>query len=142
MPLWLNLLPYVVSTLGMIGSLGLFTGLSRRIRRSAKSAAACETLLQSEAAQLTNVLNDLKRRIADLEHLDTRTVVDLQPAGDISGAARGRVFKLHRAGQAPDDIAQKLRLSKGEVELLIKAQRIVMRPYESEMATAGGAEKG
>jgi hypothetical protein len=141
MSLWLNLLPYVVSTLGLIASLGLFSGLSRRIRRSAKSAAACETLLQSEAAQLTNVINDLKRRIAELEHLETRTSSDPQSGSDISGAVRGRVFRLHRAGQAPDDIAKKLRLSKGEVELLIKAQRIVMRPYESEMAVAG-AEKG
>jgi hypothetical protein len=60
----------------------------------------------------------------------------------LSGAARGRVFKLHRAGQASSDIARKLRLSKGEVELLIKAQRIVMRPYEDGVAAGGGAEKG
>jgi len=146
MPLWLNLLPYVVSTLGLFASLGLFSGLSRRIRKSAKSAAACELLLQTEAAQLTNAMNDLRRRIAELERLETRTTADVHPAGDINGAARGRVFKLHRAGRAPDDIAQKLRLSKGEVELLIKAQRIVMRPYETEAAevaasAAAGAEK-
>lgn len=143
MQLLLALLPCAVSAAGMIACLVLFSGLSRGIRKSAKGVAACEASIQTETAQLTNALNELKRRVAELENAEIRTSADLQPAGDLSGVARGRVFKLHRAGQGPDDIAQKLRLSKGEVELLIKAQRIVMRPYESELAAPGrGTEKG
>jgi len=143
MQLVLALLPFVLSAVGLIASLGLFAGMTRRIRKSGKQVAACEASLQSEAAQLTNAINELKRRIADLESAELRGTADPQPVSDLSGAARGRVFKLHRAGQASSDIAQKLRLSKGEVELLIKAQRIVMRPYETETAPVGGsAEKG
>ena len=142
MQLWLSLLPYAASALGLMALLGLFSGLASRIRKSAKRIAACEAAVQSEAAQLTNVINELKRRIADLESADLRNNNDSQPLSDLSGAARGRVFKLHRAGQPTVDIAQKLRVSKGEVELLIKAQRIIMRPYENEMTTANrGPEK-
>jgi hypothetical protein len=142
MQLWLALLPYMVSAVGLIASLGLFSGMARRIRKNRKQLAGCEASLQSEAAQLTNAINELKRRIADLESAELRNVNDPQPVSDLSGAARGRVFKLHRAGQASSDIAHKLRLSKGEVELLIKAQKIVMRPYEDELLAIGDAEKG
>jgi hypothetical protein len=136
--LWLALLPYAVSAAGLIASLLLFTGITGRIRKNQKRIAASEAALQAEAAQLTNAINDLKRRIADLESADLRNNNDPQPLSDLSGAARGRVFKLHRAGQGSEDIAQKLRICRGEVELLIKAQRIVMRPYENEMSTANG----
>ena len=140
--LLIALIPYAASAVGLIAVLGLFAGLGRRIGKLRKAIATCEASLQAEAAQLTNATNELKRRIAQLENIELRNGQDFQPAGDLSNAARGRVFKLHKAGQAAHDIAQKLRLSKGEVELLIKAQRIVMRPYESEMASAcGSAEK-
>jgi cell division protein FtsB len=143
MQLWLALLPCALSALGLIASVGLFAGMTRRVRKNGKQVAACEAALQSEAAQLTNAINELKRRIADLESAELRNTADPQPVSDLSGAARGRVFKLHRAGQASSDIAHKLRLSKGEVELLIKAQRIVMRPYQDELTAAGGGgEKG
>lgn len=142
MQLWLALLPYAISALALIASLLLFTGITGRIRKNAKRISATDAALQAEAAQLTNTINELKRRIANLESADLRNNNDPQPLSDLSGAARGRVFKLHRAGQGSDDIAQKLRISKGEVELLIKAQRIVMRPYENEVATANrGPEK-
>jgi hypothetical protein len=143
MQLLIALVPYAASAVGLIAVLGLFAGLGRRISKVHKAIAACEASLQAETAQLTNATNELKRRIAQLENIELRNGQDFQPAGDFSSAARGRVFKLHKAGQAAPDIAQKLRLSKGEVELLIKAQRIVMRPYESEMVAArGSAEKG
>jgi hypothetical protein len=143
MQLVFALLPYAASAIGLIAALGLFAGLARRIGKLRKSIAACQAALEAEAAQLTNVTNELRRRMTELESVESRNIREFEPAVDLSSAARGRVFKLHKAGQAPQDIAQKLRLSKGEVELLIKAQKIVMRPYESEMAGAhGGAEKG
>src|SRR5271154_6221144 len=93
MQLLLALLPYVVSAAGMVACLMLFLGLSRGIRKSAKRAAACEASIQAEAAQLTNALNELKRRVAELENAEIRTSTDVQPASDLSGVARGRVFK-------------------------------------------------
>jgi len=142
MQLWMALLPCALSALGLIASVGLFAGITRRVRKNGKRILACEASVQSEAAQLTNAINELKRRIADLENAELRNTGEQQPVSDLSGAARGRVFKLHRAGQASSDIAHKLRLSKGEVELLIKAQRIVMRPYEDGVAVSGSVEKG
>jgi len=130
-------LPYVFTVAGILATLGLFAIVSRRISGLARRLAACETSLQAEAAQLTNALNELRQRSAESQKLEMTGGADLQPAGDLSNAARGKVFKLHRAGQAPAEIAQKLRLSKGEVELLIKAQRLVMRPYENSVVLVG-----
>jgi len=136
--LWL---PYVFTAACILSTLGLFAAVGRRVGAVGRRLAVSEFSLQSEAAQLTNALNDLRRRIAELEKLEARNGADPQPAAELSNAARGKVFKLHRAGQASAEIAQKLRLSKGEVELLIKAQQIVMRPYQNtgvraELATA------
>ena len=37
---------------------------------------------------------------------------------------------MHRLGQSPDRIVGALRVPKGEVDLLVKVHKIVMRPYE------------
>jgi hypothetical protein len=144
MQLLLSLLPYLVGVVSLIATVGLFAGLSSGLSKLRKRITSCEASVQAEAAQLTNAINDLKRRIGELEKSDSRTCSDLHPAGDLGTGARSKVFKLYKAGQPADDIAQKLRLSRGEVELLIKAQRIVMRPYEVIEAVAGGTsvEKG
>lgn len=135
------LLPYLFVTAGLVATLGLFAGLSRRIARLKRSVTECEAGLQAEAAQIANAINDLKRRLSALEQSEGRNGSEAEPATALNNAARAKVFKLHRSGQAADQIAQKLLLPKGEVDLLLKVQRIVMRPYEQ---TAGGvaSEKG
>ncbi len=45
---------------------------------------------------------------------------------------------MHRLGQSPDRIAGALRVPKGEVDLLVKVHKIVMRPYEEVRAGAVG----
>ena len=50
---------------------------------------------------------------------------------------------MHRLGQSPDRIAGSLRLPKGEVDLLVKVHRIVMRPYEDvRLAPSAGEASG
>lgn len=124
------LLPYIFVVVSMVATLGLFIGMSRRLGKVSKAVATCETWTQAEAAQITNAVNELKRRVAELETQD-RDCSDLEPAMGLTNAARGKVYKLHRSGEAADHIAQKLRLPKGEVDLLIKVQQVVMRPYEN-----------
>lgn len=145
MQLFLELVPclVVVTAAGVVLTIVLFAAIQRRVGRIAKALISSEASRQAEASELTNQINELKRRIVELEKAEIPACAELQSEGDLSSAARSLALKLRRAGQAPDEIAHKLRLSKGEVELLIKAQKIVMRPYENaEMAPAGGLKKG
>jgi len=145
MRLFLELVPclVLVTAAGVFLTLVLFSATQRRVAKLAKAVISGEASHQAEAAELTNAMNELKRRVVELEKGEIRNCAELQPDGDLSHAARSMAFKLQRAGQTPDAIAQKLRLSKGEVELLIKAQNIVMRPYEKvEMTALEAVQKG
>ena len=145
MRLFLELVPcFVLATAGgAFLTMILFAAMQRRVSKLAKAVISGDASHQAEAAELTNAINELKRRILELEKVEIRNCAELQPDADLSHAARSMAFKLQRAGQTPEAIAQKLRLSKGEVELLIKAQNIVMRPYENvEMAAIEGVQKG
>lgn len=123
------LLPYLFVVASIVATLGLFIGINRRLGKVATAVTNCENWVQAEAAQLTNTVNELKHRWAELENQERGS--DPEPAAALTNAARGKVYKLHRSGEAADHIAQKLRLPKGEVDLLIKVQRVVMRPYEN-----------
>jgi|SRR5579884_1145836 len=46
-------------------------------------------------------------------------------------AMRGKVIKLHRLGRSPEQIADTLRLPKGEIALLLKIHAIVVERVES-----------
>lgn len=144
MHLFWDLVPCVVAVTaaGVLLSLVLFAAMQRRAGTIAKALAGSEASRQAEASELTNQINELKRRVVELEKADMRVCAEQQPEGELSTAVRSMALKLRRSGQAPDQIAQKLRLSKGEVELLIKAQKIVMRPYEhAETALPEGLKK-
>ncbi len=58
----------------------------------------------------------------------------------MNNTLRSKVLKMHRLGQSPDRIAGALRVPKGEVDLLVKVHKIVMRPYE-EVVLAPMGEK-
>lgn len=145
MQLFLKLVPclVVVTAGGAFLAMILFAALQRRVGKLAQAVINGEVSRQAEAAELTNAMNELKRRVLELEKLEIRNCAELESDRDLSHAARSMAFKLQRAGQTPEAIAQKLRISKGEVELLIKAQKIVMRPYENvEMAAIEPVQKG
>jgi hypothetical protein len=57
----------------------------------------------------------------------------------VNSALRSRVLKMHRLGQSPERIAGSLRLPLGEVDLLVKVHRIVMRPYQDVQLRAPAA---
>ncbi len=142
MQLFLSLVPclVVITAAGVALTMVFFAAIQRRVSTLAKAVIANEAARQAEASESANEKNELKRRIAALEKIEV--CADPQSEGDLSSAVRGMALKLRRAGQAPDEIARKLRLSKGEVELLIKAQKIVMRPYEHlEMTAPKGGKK-
>ena len=145
MHVFLALIPclVVVNAAGVLLAIIFFTATHRRVGKLADAVIKSESSRDAEASELTNALNELKRRLAELEKLEAPSGAEIHPDQGLSNSVRSMAFKLRRAGQAPDEIAQKLRMSRGEVELLIKAQRMIMRPYENaEGAAAGAVEKG
>ena len=58
----------------------------------------------------------------------------------VNNTLRSKVLKMHRLGQSPDRIAGALRVPKGEVDLLVKVHKIVMRPYEEVVLAPLGGE--
>ena len=54
-----------------------------------------------------------------------------------ASVTRRKVLKMHRLGSSVEQIAKALRLSKGEVMLLLKVHTIILRPVEP---AAGGRD--
>ena len=70
--------------------------------------------------------------MSELEEADTEPLADggATLASGLNTTLRSKVLKMHRMGQSMDHIADSLRVPRGEVDLLVKVHRIVMRPYE------------
>lgn len=127
--LW-TLVPYLLPAAVLAIPLALVCAVAMRVRGLRKAVRNCEQSVQAEAAQLTNAVNELKHKFTEFEKqgvIQAQTEPQEAGLGDI---ARGKVLKMHRVGRAPEQIAQSLGLPKGEVDLLIKVHKIVMRPYE------------
>ena len=128
----LTLLPHITLALNLILVLGLFFGLNRSVWKLRNRIGKCEGQLESAALRITEGINELNRKVSELEDADTT-----QPAGGgatlasgVNTTLRSKVLKMHRMGQSMDHIAENLHVPKGEVDLLVKVHRIVMRPYE------------
>jgi hypothetical protein len=126
----MTLLPYAALALNLFLVLGLFFGLNRSFCKLRARVSKCETTLEAAAAQISEAIRDMQGKIAEWEKIDAD-----QPPGGALGTGlnttlRSKVLKMHRLGQSLDRIAETLRVPKGEVELLVKVHRIVMRPYE------------
>jgi hypothetical protein len=138
MQIALQLLPYIGLVISLIAFLGLFCGLTRTNARLRSRVAKLEAQSQ-KAPELDATIKSLARRIDELESGAPGSEVPNGTAVSLNGTVRTKVLKMHRLGQAPERIADNLRVPKGEVDLLVKVHQIVMRPYE-QAAAAGEVE--
>jgi hypothetical protein len=129
MTLLIPLLPYLFLTASLVLLLGLLYGMNQRIRKLRAQVGKCEARLQAETAQFVNLLASLKLRIEELEAQPPAAVSTVATAG-LNSTVRSKVLKMHQLGQAPGKISETLQVPQGEVDLLVKVHRIVMRPYE------------
>jgi len=124
----------VVANLSLV--LGILLGVSQRVRELRARAGKQEKTFQAETTRLTGEIAELKSHILELEQAgQSLAPAAASPApaatgNSVNNTLRSKVLKLHRLGQSPDRIAGSLRLPKGEVDLLVKVHKIVMRPYE------------
>ena len=145
--MFLTLLPYLTVVANLALVLGILLGLNQRLRQLSAQSGKQNAALQKETARLSAEMIDLKAQILELEQTDnslaTGTAVACTPAatgGSVNNTLRSKVLKMHRLGQSPDRIAGALRVPKGEVDLLVKVHKIVMRPYEEIVLAPLGGE--
>jgi hypothetical protein len=145
--MFLTLLPYLTVAGNLLLVLGVLLGLNQRVRQLRTRTGKQEKTFQTETARLATEIAELKGRILELEQTDN----SIAPATAATGSApvtgnsvnntlRSKVLKMHRLGQSADRIAGSLRVPKGEVDLLVKVHKIVMRPYEEVVLAPLGVE--
>ncbi len=138
--MFLTLLPYLTVAANLALVLGILLGLNQRVKQLGARAGLHEKKMQAETARLSAEIVELKSQILELEQTDhslgslgstaAAPASPAAPGNSVNSTLRSKVLKMHRLGQSPDRIAGALRVPKGEVELLVKVHKIVMRPYE------------
>ena len=143
----LTLLPYLTVAANLLLVLGVLLGLNQRVRHLRARTGKQEKALETETARLSAETAELKARILELEQTDNSITSVAAAAGpatptgnSVNSTLRSKVLKMHRLGQSADCIAGSLRVPKGEVDLLVKVHKIVMRPYEEVVLAPLGAE--
>lgn len=143
--MFLTLLPYLTVAANLLLVLGVLLGLNQRVRQLLARAAKQEKTLETETTRWSAETAELKARILELEQSDNSiasvAAAAPMPAGNsVNNTLRSKVLKMHRLGQSADRIAGSLRVPKGEVDLLVKVHKIVMRPYEEVVLAPLGGE--
>jgi hypothetical protein len=130
--MFLTLLPYVTVAANLILVLGILLTVSQRVSQLRGRAGKHEAALQSETGRLSSEIAELKTKLLELEESGHSSLPVASAAGTngVNSTLRSKVLKMHRLGQSPERIAGSLRLPQGEVDLLVKVHRIVMRPYQ------------
>jgi hypothetical protein len=143
--MFLTLLPYLTVAANLALVLLILLGLNQRMRRLADQSAKQAKAHESDQARWNAEISDLQTRIGELEQAGNSIASNAPPAASttsngVNSTLRSKVLKLHRMGQSPDRIAGSLRVPKGEVDLLVKVHKIVMRPYEEVVLAPLGVE--
>jgi hypothetical protein len=145
--MFLTLLPYLTVAANLALVLGVLLGLNQRVRQVRTRTGKQEKTLVTETARLSAEIAELKGRILELEQTDNSIASPAASTGSASATGnsvnntlRSKVLKMHRLGQTSDRIAGSLRVPKGEVDLLVKVHKIVMRPYEEVVLAPLGGE--
>ncbi len=135
--MFLTLLPYLTVAVNLALVLAILLGLNQRVRELRVRSGKQEKTLQTEIARLSAEMIDLKSQILELEQTGQSLAAgaavsspSTTPGTSVNNTLRSKVLKMHRLGQSADRIAGALRVPKGEVDLLVKVHKIVMRPYE------------
>jgi hypothetical protein len=142
--MFLTLLPFLTVAANLILVLAIVCTLGQRVRQLRASAARQDAALKSETARLSAEIAELKTELkARLQEIEEPSQSLLPAAAasthGVNNTLRSKVLKMHRLGQSPERIAGSLRLPQGEVDLLVKVHRIVMRPYQDvQLAPATG----
>ena len=137
--LWMTLLPYLTVAANLLLVLGILLGVSQSVRRLRKQTAARDAALQAENERLTTIIGELRTKMQKLEEGEVAQAQVLAAGGGntVNGALRTKVLKMHRLGQASGRIADKLRMPKEEIDLMVKVHQLAMQSHEDTTAASG-----
>ena len=132
---WLSQPPafYAVLGVGLALCLSLFLSLKAEIRRLAKHRLEDQEQIENLRGALESAHTSLRTLENNLQEVQQQTGMLTAPAPTRSGmnlSKRTQVLRLHRAGEDPAKIACALGLPRGEVDLLIKVQGVVLRQIQ------------
>lgn len=135
-----TLAPHLLVAVNTILILALFLGINQRVRKLRKRLAACEAWEATGLARVSNTVNELAGRIANVEKDVSGLKSAVPGAATLNGALRAKMLKMYRLGQPAEQIAEALRVPRGEVDLLVKVHGIVMRAYQSATPSESDVE--
>jgi len=101
---------------------------TRAMMRSAEGRMKAAT--ERSEATLRNwreTLESLSAQVRDLPHDNPPATPLAPPKPGLNMGKRSQVLRMHRRGEAPEQIAVALEIPLQEVDLLLKVQRIVLR---------------
>src|SRR5215469_8362046 len=114
------LLPAVIGC----GSFTICVLLMRRMKQLHRRVAREEEELRTATATWTKGLASLGKEMETIEAVAKHSC---SVGRDANAATRRKVLKMYRLGHSVEQIARELRLSKGEVMLLLKVHTIILR---------------
>lgn len=113
----------------LLASLALFLSVKRE-------SAALRRRAQAQTDALTRRLEGVRRELARLEvdmaerePAPVEVQVAIDPGPSMNMNKRAQALKMFRCGEAPERIASSLRMSRNEVELLLKVHQSVVGQY-------------
>jgi hypothetical protein len=118
----LYVLPFVLVT----GSLAMSGLILRRMKQLDGKVVHGEEELRSATSTWARSMSLVGKEIEGVAEAAKRSSTD----SNASAATRRKVLKMHRLGNSVEQIAKALRLSKGEVTLLLKVHAIILQPFE------------
>ena len=124
---------YGLPVLMVGGAIALSALLLRRMKQLHAQVVRGEEELRAATASWARSFAAMGKEMETIAEEKKHPSTDLSA----SAATRRKVLKMHRLGSSVEQIARALRLSKGEVMLLLKVHTIILRPLEQ---TADGRD--
>jgi hypothetical protein len=125
-PSLLSLGPYALQAVGSIATLFIFLTLKQEIRRLKLRLDRQQTDEITAARDLKLRLEEITLRLRDSEDRAGVLVAPHPPPSGLNLTKRSQVIRMSRRGERAENIAASLSLPRGEVDLLLKINALVV----------------
>ncbi len=127
---------YASGAIACITVLGIFWRLRGSIRKRLTDSATSVEELITRLDTANNEIEKLSHRIYELEQRSTPAPEYISAPASVNLNRRGQVIQLHRRGKEAAAIASALKVSQGEVQLIIKIHDLTQSGF-SEQTSEG-----
>jgi hypothetical protein len=122
---YLDLMPYVLSTVSLAACVWMFVLLKVEIRRNVLRFRRDREMLEALCSKLKVSVEEIEQKMAEIPAgSEIPAPPSIRPSLNISH--RAQVLRMSRRGERPEQIAAALRLPVKEVELLLKVHKTAL----------------